>query len=77
MLKGTRDAVLHKMQPISIHCQLPYDLHYKFVDEPDGQMRIARVGPEAIAQGVQTGQTVRLNFLVGVVTGVTSVSKGQ
>ena len=70
MLKGSRDAVLHKMQPISIHGQLSYDLHYKFVDEPDGQMRIARVGPEAIAHGVQTGETVRLEFLVGVVTGV-------
>ena len=77
MLKGSRDAVLHKMQPISIHGQLSYDLHYKFVDEPDGQMRIARVGPEAIAPGVQTGETVRLAFLVGVVTAVTSVSKGQ
>ena len=65
------------MQPISIHGQLSYDLHYKFIDEPDGQMRIARVGPEAIGPGVQTGQTVRLDFLVGVVTAVASVSKGQ
>jgi hypothetical protein len=70
MLKGSRDAVLHRMQPISIHGQLSYDLHYTFVDEPDGQMRIARVGPEAIAPGVETGETVRLEFLVGVVTGV-------
>ena len=70
MLKGTRDAVLHRMQPISIHGQLSYDLHYKFVDEPDGQMRIARVGPEAITPGLQAGETVTLSFLVGVVTGV-------
>jgi hypothetical protein len=77
VLKGSRDAVLHKMQPISIHGQLSYDLHYTFVDEPDGQMRIARVGPEAIAPGIQAGQTVRLDFLVGVVTAVSSTSKGQ
>ena len=70
MLKGTRDAVLHRMQPISIHGQLSYDLHYKFVDEPDGQMRIARVGPEALTPGLQAGETVTLDFLVGVVTGV-------
>lgn len=70
MLKGSRDATLHRLQPISIHGQLSYDLHYTFVDEPDGQMRVARVGPEAIAAGLQTGETVTLDFLVGVVTAV-------
>jgi hypothetical protein len=70
MLKGSRDAVLHKLQPISIHGQLSYDLHYRFVDEPDSQMRVARVGGEAIAPGLQDGDRVRLDFLVGVVTAV-------
>ncbi len=70
MLKGSRDARLHRMQPISIHGQLSYDLHYIFDDEPDGQMRVARVGPEAIAAGLQSGDSVRLDFLVGVVTAV-------
>ena len=70
MLKGTREAVLHKVQPISIHGQLSYDLHYRFVDEPDSQMRVARVGGEAIAPGLQDGDRVQLDFLVGVVTAV-------
>ena len=70
MLKGSRDAVVHRMQPISIHGQLSYDLHYKFADEPDGQMRVARVGPEAVAPGIQVGERVVLDFLVGVVTAV-------
>lgn len=70
MLKGTREAVLHKVQPISIHGQLSYDLHYRFVDEPDSQIRVARVGGEAIAPGLQDGDRVRLDFLVGVVTAV-------
>jgi hypothetical protein len=70
MLKGSRDAVLRKMQPISIHGQLSYDLHYLFADEPDGQVRVARVGPEAIEAGVQAGDRIRLDFLVGVVTAV-------
>jgi hypothetical protein len=70
MLKGSRDAVLHKIQPISIHGQLSYDLHYRFVDEPDSQLRVARIGGEAIAPGVQAGERVRLDFLVGVVTAV-------
>ena len=70
MLKGSRDAVLHRMQPISIHGQLSYDLHYRFADEPDGHMHVARVGGEALAPGLQNGDPVRLDFLVGVVTAV-------
>ncbi len=70
MLKGSRDAIVHRLQPVSIHGQLSYDVHYKFEDEADGQVRIARVGGEAIAPGVQEGDRVRLDFLVGVVTAV-------
>jgi hypothetical protein len=75
MLKGSREAVLHKLQPISIHGQLSYDVHYRFADEPDGQMRVARVGPEAIGHGLQEGEAIRLDFLVGVVTGVHRAQK--
>ena len=71
MLKGTRDAVLHRMQPISIHGQLSYDLHYTFADEPDGQMRVARVGRRsAWRQACRTAIASRLDFIVGVVTAV-------
>ncbi len=77
MLKGSRDAVLHRMQPISIHGQLSYDLHYRFADEPDSQMRVARVGGEALAKGLQDGDMVRLDFLVGVVTAVHRTDKRE
>jgi hypothetical protein len=70
MLKGSRDAVLQRLQPISIHGQLSYDVHYTFEDEPDGQTRVARIGGEALAPGLQAGDRVRLDFLVGVVTAV-------
>jgi hypothetical protein len=70
MLKGSREAVLQRMQPISIHGQLSYDVHYTFTDEPDMQPRVARIGPEAIAPGLQIGDTVRLDFLMGVVTAI-------
>jgi hypothetical protein len=70
MLKGSRDAVLYRMQPISIHGQLSYDLHYRFADEPDGPTHVARVGGEALTPGLQNGDRVRLDFLVGVVTAV-------
>jgi hypothetical protein len=68
MLKGSREAILHRLRPISIHGQLSYDLHYRFIDEPDSQLRVARVGPEALAPGLQEGDRVLLDFLVGVVT---------
>jgi len=62
--------VLQRLQPISIHGQLSYDVAYTFADEPDSQVRVARVGPEALASGLQPGDRVRLDFLVGVVTAV-------
>jgi len=70
MLKGSRAAVLHRMQPVSIHGSLFYDLHYRFTDEPDSQMRVARVGGEAVAPALHEGETVRLDFLLGMVTSV-------
>ena len=69
MLKGSRDAILKRLQPISIHGQLSYDVHYSFDDDPD-QVHVARVGPEAVAHGLQQGDLVRLDFLVGVVTAI-------
>lgn len=75
MLKGSRDAILHRLQPISIHGQLSYDVHYTFADEPESQVRVARIGGEAIAPGLQDGDRVCLDFLVGVVTAVRKVEK--
>ena len=72
MLKGTREVVLRKVQPISIHGQLSYDVHYEFADEPDS-VRVARVGPEAMDGGLQAGDHAMLDFLVGVVTSVRRV----
>jgi hypothetical protein len=69
MLKGSRDAVLKRLQPISIHGQLSYDVHYIFDDDPD-QVHVTRVGPEDVAHGLQQGDLVRLDFLVGVVTAI-------
>lgn len=69
MLKGSKDGVLRRMQPISIHGQLSYDVHYTCEDDPD-QPHVARVGPEALAPGLQEGDRIRLDFLVGVVTQV-------
>ena len=69
MLKGSRDAILHRLQPVSIHGQLSYDAHFTFEDDPD-QRHVARIGPEAVDSGVEPGDRVRLDFLVGVVTAI-------
>jgi hypothetical protein len=74
MLRGTRDAIVHKVQPISIHGQLSYDVHYRFADEPDSQPRVARIGPEAMEGGIQAGDHVTLDFVIGVVTGVAKIA---
>ena len=58
MLKGSRDGVLHRLQPISIHGQLSYDVHYTFADEPDSQARVARVGGRG-ARARPTGRRPR------------------
>ena len=70
MVKGTRDGILKRVQPISVHGQLSYDVHFTFADDPEGSLRVARVGGEAIDMSVQPGDRVRLDFLVGVVTAV-------
>ena len=70
MLKGSRDALLKRLQPISIHGQLSYDVHYVFADDANEETHVARVGPEAIAPGLSVGDLARLDFLVGVVTAV-------
>jgi hypothetical protein len=74
MLKGSREAILRKLQPISIHGQLSYDEHYTFADESADQIHVARVGPEALTPGLQIGDRVMLDFLVGVVTAIKNAS---
>ncbi len=73
MLKGTRDAILRKIQPISIHGQPSWDVYFSDVDDPDGQMHVARVGPEAVAHNLEVGDRIQLDYLVGVVVKVKRV----
>ena len=67
MLKGTRDAVLKKIQPISIHGQMSWEIVFTHLDDPEEPLRAARVGPEAIeASTLDVGDRVRLEYLVGI-----------
>jgi hypothetical protein len=66
MLKGTRDAILKRIQPMSVHGQISWDLYFTDAEDPDGEVRVARLGPEAVAAGrLEPGDRIRLEYLVG------------
>ena len=74
MLKGTRHAVLKRIQPISIHGQLSWEIVFIHLDDPEEQIHAARVGPEAIVgHALEAGDLVQIEYLVGVVVKVTKV----
>jgi hypothetical protein len=75
MLKGSRDAVLKKIQPISVHGQISLDVQYIYADEDGEQIRVARVGPEAVDKGLDSGDRITLDFVMGVVTHVRRAAK--
>jgi hypothetical protein len=74
MLKGTRDGLLKKVQPISIHGQLSWDIFFTDVEDPDGQIHVARLGPEAIVgNNLEPGDLIKVEYVVGVAVKVTRV----
>jgi hypothetical protein len=71
MLKGTRVALVKKVQPVSIHGQISYDVYFVDPEEPQGQVSLARLGAEAIPRHLEPGDRIDLHYLVGVVTSIT------
>jgi len=72
MLKGTRDGVLKKIQPVSIHGQVSWDVFFTDPEDPDGQITVARIGPEAvIGKNLEPGDRIQVEYLVGVPIKVT------
>jgi hypothetical protein len=73
MLKGSRDGILKRVQPVSIHGQISCDVFYTAVEDPDGQTYVARLGPEAVAPNIEPGDRIQVDYLVGVAVKVTRV----
>lgn len=71
MLKGTRAALIKKIQPVSIHGQISLDVYFVDPDEPDGQVSLARLGPESVPRDLEPGDRVDLHYLLGAVTAIT------
>jgi len=72
MLKGSREAVLRRIQPVSIHGQMSWEIVFTNADDPAEQLNAARVGPEAIVgESLEPGDRIKVEYLVGVVVKVT------
>ena len=74
MLKGTRNGVLKKVQPVSIHGQVSWDIYFTDKDEENGQVHLARVGPEAVVgHTLESGDEIQIEYVVGVPVKVTRI----
>jgi hypothetical protein len=71
MLNDTRTGILKRIQPVSIHGQISWDLFFTAADDPDGQVHAARLGPESVAQHLEKGDRIQVEYLVGVPVRVT------
>ena len=71
MLKGTRQAVVHRIQPVSIHGQVSLDVWWMDPEDPEQELRHARVGDESVPPGMGPGDKVTLHYLMGQVTKIT------
>ncbi len=71
MLKGTKAAIVKRIQPVSIHGQISLDVYFVDADDPEGQTSLARVGEESVPRGLEVGDRVTLHYVVGVVTHIT------
>jgi hypothetical protein len=68
MLKGSREGILRRIQPYSIHGQISWDVHFTDPEAPDGQVTVARIGPEAVDKNLQPGDRIEIDYVLGVAT---------
>jgi len=72
MLKGTKNVEVTKVQPVSIHGQISLDVYFIDPDDPQGQVSLARIGPESTPKNMEAGDRVTLHYMLGVVTNITN-----
>jgi hypothetical protein len=71
MLKGTRQGIVQRIQPMSIHGQISLDVFWIDPEDPDQELRHARVGNESSPADMEKGDHITLHFLMGQVTQIT------
>src|SRR5258707_15137600 len=78
VLKGTRDGILKKVQPVSIHGQVSWDVYFTDVEDPEGQVNVARVGPEAVmGHNLEPGGRIQGEYLVRPAVRATRLGPGS
>lgn len=71
MLKGTREAVVTQIQPVSIHGQISLNVFFVGAEDEQGQVSVARIGPESVPRDLEPGDRVTLHYVLGTVTSIT------
>ncbi len=72
MLKGSRQAVVRALRPVSIHGQMSLEIVFIHLDDSSEQLNATRVGPEAVVGlPLEIGDQIEVEYLVGVVVKVT------
>lgn len=71
MLKGTREGIVSRIQPLSIHGQISLDVFWSDPEDPENEIRHARVGAESVPRDLSPGDRVTLHYLLGSVTEIT------
>ena len=71
MLKGSKPGVVKKIQPVSFLGQISLDVYFYDPDDSQGQVSLARIGPESVPKNLEAGDPVDLHYVLGVVTQIT------
>ena len=71
MLKGSRPAIIKRIQPISIHGQISLDVFWTDPEDTEEEIRHARVGDEMVPRDMAPGDRVELHYMLGAVTKIT------
>ena len=74
MLRGSRQAILRRIQPISIHGQASWEIVFTHIDDSTEQLNAARVGSEALrADSLEAGDRIEVEYLFNQVVKVTRI----
>ena len=71
MLKGSRPGIVKRLQPISVHGQISLDVFWVDPEDPEEEIRHARVGNESVPRDLEPGDRVEMHYLMGMVTQIT------
>jgi hypothetical protein len=56
---------------VSIHGQISLDVFWVDPEDPEEEVRHARVGNEAVPRGLEIGDKVTMHYVMGMVTSIT------